>query len=141
MAYDNADTAENSYYDDTNHNLKFAIWNGAGWSIEVVPGTTGMGKFSSLAVSPIDNSRHLAYYDLTNSELKYSYWNGGWSLPAVVDANPGDKGYYASIALNGLGEPAISYYDNSLGALKLAYKFSGALPPGWLRFFVPFFAW
>ena len=118
-----------SYYDYTNGNLKYAYWNGSSWVISVLDSSVDdIGRFSSLVIDPSTNDRHLSYLDGTNGDLKYAFWDdsssGPWAFE-IVDSL-GDVGYYSSIALNSSGDPAISYYDNTLGNLKIALGF--ALP-------------
>jgi hypothetical protein len=116
-----------SYYDATNGNLKYAQWNGSNWVISILDSSVeDTGRFSSLVIDPSTNDRHLSYLDVTNGDLRYAFWDdsisGPWSLE-LVDGT-GDVGYYCSLALNASGEPAISYYDNTLGNLKIALGFS-----------------
>jgi hypothetical protein len=62
----------------------------------------------------------------------YARFSGGiWEFQTVDSA--GDVGLYCSIDLNSLGQPAISYYDNSRADLKLALSFP--LPPA--LYFMP----
>lgn len=142
IAIDNLGRPHISYYDITNHVLKYAywdgVWGGAGtWNISVVDPASDVGRFSSLAINPVDNTRHICYYDYTNGNLKYARWEGAgpWERQVVDGAvgfdgdtvDEGDVGLFCSIDLNAAGEPTISYYDNSHGDLKVAMSY--ALPP------------
>lgn len=142
IAIDNLGRPHISYYDITNHVLKYAywdgVWGGAGtWNISVVDPASDVGRFSSLVINPADNTRHICYYDYTNGNLKYARWEGAgpWERQVVDGAvgfdgdavDEGDVGLFCSIDLNAAGEPTISYYDNSHGDLKVAMSY--ALPP------------
>ena len=126
-----------SYYDILNGDLKYAYWDGlcggaGSWNVSVLDSVGDVGLYSSLAIDPATDTRHLCYYDYTNGNLKYAQKVGAaaWEFQ-IVDGdvadgdgiNEGDVGYYCSIDLNGLGEPAISYYDNSHADLKLAMSY------------------
>lgn len=145
IALDGAGRPHISYYDILNQDLKYAywdgVWGGAGsWNISVLDSVGDVGMYSSLAIDPATDTRHICYYDFTNGNLKYAQKVGAapWEFQ-IVDGdvtdgdgiNEGDVGYYCSIDLNGLGQPAISYYDNSHGDLKLAISYPlPPMPPG-----------
>jgi len=106
------------------------------WVTTILDSTGDVGLYSSLAIDTATNTLHVCYYDFTNGNLKYAQKVGAnpWEFQ-IVDGdvadgdgiNEGDVGYYCSIDLNGLGQPAISYYDNSHGDLKVALSYP--LPP------------
>jgi len=121
-----------SYYDKTNADMKYAYWNGAAWVISIVDFTGDVGRFSSLKVYTGDNTRHLCYYDYTNKDLEYARYSGGIWEYQTVDSN-GDVGISCSMALTTAGEPAMSFYDNTRGDLKIALSY--ALPP--MELFLP----
>jgi len=127
IALDSAERPNISYYDATNKDLRFAHWNGATWDIKIVDSTGAVGLYTSLAINPADNSRHICYFDSTNGDLKYANWTGatGWATE-IVD-NSGNVGMTCAIALNNVGQPAISYYDYTKGDLKFATSY--VLPP------------
>jgi hypothetical protein len=142
IALDSAGRPHISYYDILNKDLKYAYSNevfpdsDADWVTDILDSTGDVGLYSSLAIDTATDTKHLCYYDLTNGNLKYAQKVGAaaWEFQ-VVDGdvtdgdgiNEGDVGYYCSIDLNGLGQPAISYYDNSHGDLKIALSYP--LPP------------
>lgn len=117
-----------AYYNDTLKDVKLAVANTefpaalADWTISTLDATGDVGKHVSLAIQTETDNRHLCYYDETNSNLRYAGWNGAWAFDVVDSA--GEVGQYCSIDLNGLGEPAISYYDAFLGNLKYASTFA-----------------
>jgi len=122
-----------SYYDATNGNLKYARWNGLKWvgmsdpnKPDTVDSAGDVGSYTSLAFD--SGNPAISYYDATNGNLKYARWNcsmwGGFaslSTPDTVDS-AGDVGRYTSLAFDGLGNPAISYYDATNGNLKYAHR-------------------
>lgn len=141
IALDSAGRPHISYYDILNKDLKYAYWDGVwpsagSWNVSVLDSVGDVGLYSSLAIDPATNTRHLCYYDFTNGNLKYAQKVGAanWQFQ-IVDGdvadgdgiNEGDVGYYCSLDLNGMGQPAISYYDNSHGDLKIAMSYP--MPP------------
>lgn len=126
IALDSADNPHISYYDVTNKDLKYAYWNGAAWVIETLQSTGDVGMYTSLKIYTPTNTRHLCYYDFTHGALQYAQNSGaGWDFQTVHDE--GDVGYSCSLDLTAAGEPAISYYDNSRGDLRLAISY-GTIP-------------
>ncbi len=142
IGFDNLGRPYVTYYDITHQDLKIAYWDGdwdAGtgtWNISVIDtgGATGdVGRFSDMVINQADNTIHVCYYDYTNGNLKYARYEGAdpWEIAvvdgdAVIDGDPvneGDVGLFCSIALDNLGRPAISYYDNSHGDLKIAMSY------------------
>jgi hypothetical protein len=102
-----------SYRDGNNSGLKYAAWNGATWSIQVVDsgGVTGSdGTYSSLSLDSNGNP-HISYcaFDETHhGYLKYAWWDGaGWNTQTV---DPVGAGWFTSLALDSAGNPHISYY-------------------------------
>ena len=139
IALDNLGNPHISYYDSTNGDLKYAFWEGTvfpaaggAWNISTLQSVGDVGRFTSLKIYQPDNSRHLCYYDYTNKDLMYARYSGGiWEFQTVDSL--GDVGLYCSLDLNALGQPAISYYDNSKGDLKLTLTYT--LPPAF--YFIP----
>jgi hypothetical protein len=110
-----------AYYDaaQSKKNLKYAAWDGASWSLQIVDSAGDVGQFASLALTAAGNPR-IAYYDATGNQLKYVENNGaGWDAPVIVDAG-GDVGQYASLALDASDKPRIAYYDAANKDLKYA---------------------
>ena len=117
-----ADAAGNvrvSYYDNSNHTLKYAVRNKSGWQTETADQAGDVGPYSSLAVDARGIS-HISYYDANRKALKYAVRNkSGWQAE-IVDSS-GDVGSYSYLAING-GKIGISYYDASQRAIKYAEK-------------------
>jgi hypothetical protein len=148
IAVDNLDFPHISYYNATLRNLWLASWNGATFDYELVDSTGEVGFWNSLAISPLDNSRHICYYDKTNGDLRYAFsvFNGvSWDwYYQLVDGGPlddnTDVGQFCSIGfLNGLNvdgsyRVGISYYSASLGDLKFAHTYPNPLVAVWWNF-------
>ena len=140
LALDGSGNPRISYYDQTNGDLKYASWDGSRWVITTVDSARDVGEYSSLALDGSGNPR-ISYYDQTNGDLKYASWDGSrWVVTTVdgTDYKKGQKGSnwdgdhgrnedksinvgeYSSLALDGSGNPRISYYDQTNGDLKYA---------------------
>jgi len=95
------------------------------WGTEEVEGG-GAGFDNSIAVDA-SKTPHISYRKWTlfgPDYLKYAKKTGNTWYPEVVESCI-DCGRYTSIALDNLGNPAISYYDAYNGELKFAYKRGG----------------
>jgi subtilisin-like proprotein convertase family protein len=126
-----------SYYESLgeagtpSRNLRYAAWNGAGWSITTVDGIAGpngsenadIGEYTSLKLDGSGNPR-IAYYDATNTNLKYAYFQNGQWVCQTVDGTTGRDdmvGKYSSLALDPTtAYPRIAYYDETNKRLKYA---------------------
>jgi hypothetical protein len=119
------------YYDATNGALKYAKGSPHAWAIETVDdgGASNVGQYASMVLDH-ENNPHVAYYDASAGDLKYAHKGGGsWHIE-VVDTE-GDVGQHASIALDLLLQPQISYVSSEIDAagggslLKFAHKLGG----------------
>ncbi len=140
LALDSIGNPRISYYDQTNGDLKYASWDGSRWVITTVDSARDVGEYSSLALDSIGNPK-ISYYDQTNGDLKYASWDGSrWVITTVDGSNymKGQKGgnwdgdhrrnedksinvgEYSSLALDSIGNPRISYYDQTNRDLKYA---------------------
>ncbi|MBI5236770.1 MAG: hypothetical protein HY886_11070 [Deltaproteobacteria bacterium] len=119
-----------SYFQVVDKDLKYAYWDGSAWQTVVVDGSGFTGYYNSLALTSLGNPRISYYYGAASSnavteDLMYAFCNAGcnasgnWIKVAVDTA--GDVGGYTSIALDGSGNPRISYYDFTNGDLKYAW--------------------
>jgi len=112
-----------SYYDVTNGDLRFA-WRDEStllWCLETVDSTGNVGLHTSLEADFYDYC--ISYYDKTNGDLKYAFRSYGsspseWQIITVDSI--GDVGRYSSISWKGSDSWCISYYDSTMGDLKLA---------------------
>jgi hypothetical protein len=122
-----------SYYDATMGGLSYVhaddpfgtLWGTPPLTLD----TGGVGQFTSLEI--VAGNPAISYYDATNGALKYIQANianptviGDWNAPLTLDT--GGVGQFTSLAVLGGGNPAISYYDATNGAL----KYIGALDVG-----------
>jgi hypothetical protein len=107
-----------SYYDTTNGNLKYAVFNGSTWTLTTVDSTGYVCEYTSLAFTP-GGQPAISYWDSSNLDLKYAVFNGStWTL-TTVDSS-GNVGAYTSLAFTPGGQPAISYWDSTNYDLKYA---------------------
>ena len=75
-----------SYYDQTNHDLKYASFDGESWETETVESINYVGEYTSLALDSEGNPR-ISYYDETNHDLKYAFFestNGTTSSTTIT---------------------------------------------------------
>jgi hypothetical protein len=110
------------YLDGGHQDLKYASWDGASWSNVTAPDyfETASGDIS-LALDSTDVA-HIASGN--QSSLIYTTYNGvSWTM-IMVD-NVGGQVKSVSIALDGSGNPRISYYDSVSKVLKYAQKNGG----------------
>ena len=89
--------------------LKYALWTGTYWEIQVVDNSSGwVGEWSSLKLDSLEYP-HISYYDRDSFCLKYASWNGiNWEIEVVTDG----FGWCTSLDLNSLEYPHIAYYGN-----------------------------
>lgn len=121
IALDSSKQPSISYYDASNHALKYAYKDSSGfWQPGTVDSGNDLGQYSSLALDCSGNP-HIAYYDATNGDLKYAYKDAtGWHTEIADPEN--NTGQYASLALDASGNPNICYYDATNADLKFAYR-------------------
>jgi len=115
-----------AYYDSTGSALKVAKCSNSACSDTATitsvdsAGTTGL--YPSIAIGT-DGLPVISYLDSTNADLKVAKCTNaacsGSATISTVDST-GFVGYYTSITIGTDGLPVISYYDNTLGALKVA---------------------
>ena len=74
IAVDSASRPHISYVDASNHGLKYAYFDGAGWNIESVDVTNGVevGWQTSIALGT-NNQPHISYFDVAAGSLKYAH--------------------------------------------------------------------
>jgi hypothetical protein len=83
------------------------------------------GKYVDMAVAP-NGDVWLAYQDINNEVLRYArryYLSGVWETGAAdSDSNPSSSsGLFASVAIDGSGNPVVAHYDGGLGNLRVAH--------------------
>ena len=110
-----------SYWDFTNHDLKYAHYNGSGWERETVDSGGNVGWHTSLRLDANDYP-HIAYWDYTNESLKIAIYNGtDWEYQ-FVESGLGFEGVASwdeYMVWDG-NYHHISYYDYTNGDLKYA---------------------
>jgi hypothetical protein len=94
-----------SYYDSSDDDLKYAIFNGTNWQLTAVDTNGNVGQHTSLAFAA-DGQPAISYYDVSNLDLKYAAYDGtNWQF-TIVDTN---SAQYSSLAFTPSGQPAIGY--------------------------------
>jgi hypothetical protein len=110
-------------YGATGGVLKFARYNGTAWSVQTVPGATGV-QATSLAFDPATNQPGIAF--MTNSSgLRYAGYNGTTWTVYTFDGTAGDDGEI-SLAFTPSGNPAVAYEQVS----SMTVKYLEATPRG-----------
>lgn len=117
-----------AYHDRTARSLKVARCDDVPCSavtpqtVDDPPGGNTVGEYSAVAVGA-DGLPIVSYYDETALNLKVAHCDDAACTGATittVDDHPNDLGWYTSIAIGADGLPVISYYDDTVGALKVA---------------------
>ncbi len=103
--------------------LKFASFDGKGWTIETVDKRPETGKFNSVALDA-SGYPHIAYSHVALGDLLYAAWDGSrWNF-ADVDARRAHGDYVGignSITLDRSGSPHIAYLDSTKNLVKYAW--------------------
>ena len=87
MALDGANLPHVSYHDGTFYgeasDLKYARYDGASWTTEIVDAPGRVGRGSSLALDSAGHP-HISYYDETSATLKYAHFDGiEWTVTTL----------------------------------------------------------
>jgi len=120
------------YYDASAGNLKFATWNGSVWDTFPVDSSGGgAGQYVSLALDAQGYAR-MAYFGGNTLSLKYAYQAQDgfhFEVAASYPNKSGIIGEFASLVLDGSGNPMIAYFDDKNWALGYVSRNSS----GWTR--------
>jgi hypothetical protein len=123
-----------SYYDNTNVDLKVAACTTADCTgtstITTVDSDGEVGIFTSIAIGNSGNPV-ISYFDNTNEDLKVAACTTTdcTGTPTITTADSINiVGWYTSISIGDNGNPIISYYDSTNGALKVAAIWYSELP-------------
>lgn len=114
-----------SYVDDTNGTLKYAFKDISGWHKETAPIVGYVGGNTAIGVDSFDNPHILFYGHVDGSSIRYiKKTPSGWHNELVDD--DGSVGIYSGISLeiDAIGQPHVSYYDDTCGCVKYARRVS-----------------
>lgn len=88
-----------------------------------------VGRFGNQNALAVDKQgvTHFVYYDVSARTMKYATRSsdGDWSATQEIDNTLPFQGYYLSLAVDTLGQPAVAYFDGTNGDLKYA-RYDGA---------------
>jgi len=121
LALDANDYPHIAYYDGVNDGLKYTYWNGSSWNFASTEKNSS-ARFISMALDGAGHP-HIAYYNLAQQSIKYATWNGStWNVQTIEAIGLiGSTSYReTSIAVDRLGRPHVSYYQESTQKLKYA---------------------
>ena len=115
-----------------------ALSANAQFTVTTVDSTGDVGGWSSLQLNGVGNPV-VAYFDQTNTDLKLATCTANCFTPTptwqivTVDASANNVGLYASLQLNGAGNPVITYWDATDNDLKMATCTAGcaSATPTW----------
>ena len=110
LVLDATDVPAIAYYDASAGHLKYAVKNGAVWTITVVDNAPQVGKYASLQLKTPAGPPAVAYDDEANTAVKYAIKNGAAWQVQTVDPN-GNVGEHTALAFDGAGNPWIAYRD------------------------------
>lgn len=140
LVLDSNDRPHISYFDALNGALKYAYFDGSTWSIQVIDGKSaylsrGDSAAAMVATESLDLNMEIAIPGteelspevipgdpLTAGIYPEAYFPGIDSPQAITATGVGQ---FTSIALDGNGDPGISYYDIAGGNLKYAFRKNG----------------
>ena len=133
LALDGSGNPRISYYRSDTGDLKYA-WcdtdcaNTGNWNSVPVDTAGDVGEDTSLVLDGSGNPR-ISYYAFETGDLKYAWCDTGCDVPGnwnrVTVDSTGDVGEYTSLALDGSGNPRISYYRSDTDDLKYAWCDTG----------------
>ena len=102
--------------------VELATFDGQSWSVEEIGSGPVPYEFGTSVVVDAQDRPHVVWFDATDKDLKYAGKQGNSWEVSTVDGE-GDVGRFASMAIDGEGNPAISYFEatgSSTGYIKFA---------------------
>ena len=124
LAVDSNNRLHISYYDYTNHDLKYATNASGSWTVETVDTVGDVGMYTSIAVDSNDKI-HISYHDDTTGDgtLKYATGtSGSWDTYAIEIGSGSSAGLETSIAIDSKDRIHICYRNSvELGSSYLRY--------------------
>ena len=147
IAIDSNDHIHISYHDQTNHDLKYAKFNGS-WNLWVVDTSHGSGSYSSISVDS-NGIPHIAYYSGGSADLRYAVFDNGtnsWNTFLIDDgsdpltSNPGGQvGSNCEINIDLFGYIHIIYVASDVGLkyAKSLHPINGNWTNNWLIELIP----
>ncbi len=136
LAYDPAGVPHVVYHDHQDRtfqpdkgDLVHASRAGDGWDIEVLRDDGHDGWDSTVAVAP-DGTLHAAgidpaQFDGVDGVEHYELVGGTWEVTAI-GSGPAEYEWNVSLAFDGAGEPALTFFDHATQDLRFASRASGA---------------
>jgi hypothetical protein len=101
-----------AYYDDTNDDLKYALWNGSVWATSAVDQAAGrdVGQHAKIARDGLGNI-YILYQDVTSYDLKLAKYTAGWSVSTALSA--GDVGSHIGFYIDSNNYLNAVYYNDT----------------------------
>jgi hypothetical protein len=101
-----------AYYDDTNDDLKYALWNGSVWATSTVDNTGGrdVGQYAKIARDGL-GYLYVLYQDVTGYDLKLAKYTTGWAASTVMST--GDVGSHIGLYIDGNNYLDVVYYNDT----------------------------
>ena len=111
IAIDSNNKVHISYYDVTNHDLKYAV-NALGFGLPRPSTAQEMWDSSTSIAIDSNNKVHISYYDGTNHASSTPPMPQDLWMTSTIDST-GDVGQFTSIAIDSNNKVHISYYDGT----------------------------
>ena len=131
LAMDPAGNPRITYYDYGNVHFKYARKIGDGWDLAVIPlPNDPLMSYASPFIPWEESSIVIDQSGTAHVSLQMTgglsgnvtgYWRSGYSTAVIVDVADANCGYHNAIALDGNGNPGISYEARTSGELKYAH--------------------
>jgi len=110
-----------SYSELDSDDLKYAVWDGNAWNVEIVDSDGDVGQYSSIGVGSTGYPQ-IAYVNYWSTPpVKYAYWDGTAWQTEGIDSEDSELELYSSMALDSDDQPQVSY-GGYYGSLKCATK-------------------